>query len=444
MRIMLGTFLSLLLVTTPAAAQTPTAPSPAPLGIDGEITSWLQLRGEVRTRIEGFSGGGFSDGDDVYFMDRFRLNAAVRPATALGFVVQAQDSRAFAKTAGSQAAPFRGTLDLRLAYADLGTAHVIRIGRQELAFGEQRLIGHLAWANTARSFDGARAVVKTAIGQIDAFVASVVAIDPARFDRSGDGNLITGSYVSITSLPRQNIEPYFFWRRAPDLPGESGGTATLGQATSGLRVAGRVPWSLDYSGEVVVQTGSLGADEVRAWAGHAALGRTLAQVAASPRVFGEYNYASGDADGADGTRGTFDQLYPTGHDKLGLSDQVGWKNVHHARIGVELRRGPRWAFAGSYHSWWLASAADGLYNAAGALLARSIAGTAGRHVGQEIDGQLAFSYSPQLQLGAGYSHVLPGRFLENTTPGRSYRSPYLMVTYVFLGEQPAAGRRTAR
>jgi len=31
------------------------------------------------------------------------------------------------------------------------------------------------------------------------------------------------------------------------------------------------------------------------------------------------------------------------------------------------------------------------------------AGTAGRHVGQEIDIQAAYNYSPQLQIGTGYA-----------------------------------------
>jgi hypothetical protein len=423
----------------------PTAPTPAPLplGVDGQLASWLQVRGEFRTRIEGFTGGGFDDNDDAYWMDRFRFNATVRPSRSFALVVQAQDARAFRKAAGSRAAPFRDTLDLRMAYAEIGAGGLVRVGRQELAFGEQRLLGHLNWANTARSFDGIRTIIKNRFGQIDGFAASVVSIDPQRFDTSGRGNVIAGTYVSLDGpAPAQVVEPYFFWRRSPNVIAESGGVGHLHQGTSGVRSAGKAPWALDYSAEVSVQTGSVGTDDIAAWAGHGTVGKTLAGTPGRPRFFGEYNYASGDDDATDGTRGTFDQLYPTGHDKLGLSDQVGWKNVHNARIGVEFRAASRWSIAGSYHSWWLSSAADGLYNASGALVARSTTGTAGRHVGQEIDGQLVYSYSPQLQIGGGYAQLLPGQFLENTTPGRSYRFPYVMVTYVFLGEQPAIGRRT--
>jgi hypothetical protein len=423
----------------------PVPATPVPLGVNGQLASWLQVRGEFRTRIEGFSGGGFGDNGDAYWMDRFRLNATVRPSKSLAFVVQGQDSRAFDKTAGSQVAPFRDTLDLRVAYGEIGSNSTVRIGRQELAFGEQRLLGPLPWTNTARSFDGARVTLKSKLGQVDAFAASVVTIDPTGFDKSGSGNLISGAYGSFTAvIPKQVIEPYFFWRQSRDIAAELGGLAPLHQATTGLRVAGKLPAALDYSGEVAVQTGSVGPDSVMAWAGHSAIGKTLTGTPGHPRMFAEYNYASGDADRADGTRGTFDQLYPTGHDKLGLADQVGWKNIHGARGGVEIKPTAKWQLAGSYHSWWLASATDGLYGASGALVTRSPTGTAGRQVGQEVDAQLAYAYSPQLQIGAGYAHLIPGEFLNNMTPGHSYNYPYVMVTYVFLGEKPAIRRRKAQ
>jgi hypothetical protein len=428
-----------------ADAQSPAAPAPQPipLAVTGELAPWLQVRGELRTRIEGFSGGGFGDAKDAYWMDRFRVNATIRPSRWLAFVAQAHDARAFHKTTGSQAAPFRDTLDLRMAYGEIGSKHLVRVGRQELAFGEQRLLGHLGWANTARSFDGVRATIKTRAGQIDGFAMSVVAINPSGFDKSGNGNLISGVYASLTTLaPRQAVEPYFFWRLARNVSAELGGTAPLHQATTGLRMAGKIPAALDYSGEVALQTGSVGRDDVMAWAGHGVVGKTLK--AAPVRIFGEYNYASGDSSAADGARGTFDQLYPTGHDKLGLSDQVGWRNIHNVRAGVEVRPTSKWLIAGSYHSWWLASVTDALYGASGAVVARSVSGAAGRLVGRELDGQVSYTYSSQLQIGGGYAHLIPGEFLKNTTPGRSYRAPYVMVTYVFLGEKPAIGGRKAQ
>ncbi len=417
-------------------------PGPAPLGVDGQLTPWLQVRGEFRARIEGFTGGGFADTTDTYWMDRFRLNATASPTKLLKFVVQVQDARAFDKTTGSQNVPLRDTLDLRMAYLEFGSTSAVRIGRQELAFGEQRLLGHLSWTNTARSFDGARATLKRSGLQLDLFAASVVTIQPDAFDKSGVGNGLYGAYLSTTAIvPKQTLEPFILWRQSRGIAAELGGVADLHQATTGVRMAGTLPSAFDYSTETASQTGSVGPDAVRAWASHWNLGKTLTASPARPRFFGEYNYASGDANRADGTRGTFDQLYPTGHDKYGLADQVGWRNIHHARAGVEFKPSPKWGVNGGYHSWWLASVTDALYSAGGAAVARSAAGTAGRHVGQELDLQAAYNYSPQLQIGGGYAYLIPGQFLKNTTPGHAYSYPYVMVTYVFLGEKPAISWR---
>jgi hypothetical protein len=150
-------------------------------------------------------------------------------------------------------------------------------------------------------------------------------------------------------------------------------------------------------------------------------------------VFGEYNYASGDETAGDGIRGTFDQLYPTAHDKYGLADQVGWKNIHHVRTGFELRPQSKLLLSGSYHSYWLASVRDALYSASGGVLARGAADASDRHVGQELDLQASYAPSARVQVTGGYAHLFPGAFLKAATPGKAYNFPYVMVTTMLLG-----------
>ena len=172
-------------IAQPPAVAVKTTRQPAPLGVDGQLTPWLQVRGEFRARVEGFTGGGFADNSDAYWMDRFRLNATISPARSMKFVVQVHDARAFDKAIGSRVVPLRDTLDLRMAYGEFGSTNAVRIGRQELAFGEQRLLGYAGWLNTARTFDGARVTLKRNGLQVDAFAASVVTIQPDAFDKSG-------------------------------------------------------------------------------------------------------------------------------------------------------------------------------------------------------------------------------------------------------------------
>lgn len=424
--------------TSDPVAATPAA-LPVTLGLDGHVASWLQVRGEVRTRIEGYSSGGFAEGnDDAYWLNRFRLDATIRPTPSVAFVLQAQDARAFDKSAGSQLAPFRDSFQLRTGYLELGQRNRVRVGRQELSFGEQRLLGPVTWTNTAKTVDGARLTLSRKDLQLDAFAVSPVTIRPDAWDDSGGGNAIYGLYASFTIVPKQVIEPYVFWRRSSGVRAELGGTAPLHQTTVGGRIAGKLPLTVDYSLEATIQGGSVGVDAVRASAVHALLGKTFGR---TPRMFAEYNYASGDGNRTDGVRETFGEGFLSGHDKLGLSDLVGWRNIRHARVGVDIKPQPTWQISASYHSWWLASATDGLYNAGGALVARSPTGAAGSHVGQEIDAQATYTYSRQLQFSTGYAYIIPGEFLKHTTPGHAYSYPFLMVTYVFLGEHPAPVRK---
>ena len=222
------------------------------------------------------------------------------------------------KTVGPTGTPFKAPFDLRTAFADVGAATgpvTIRAGRQELVYGEQRLVGHVSWLNAARTFDGVKVTFRTKAFSADVFATSVVRILDGEFDKSGNGNRFAGVYGTTTKLiPQASVEPYVLFKRDVNLRARPAGSATLNETTTGVRIAGKLPARLDYGVEMALQRGSLGTDDVSAWAGHWQLRESLPGRAAV-RLTGEYNFASGDEDPADSVRGTFDQLYPTPHDK---------------------------------------------------------------------------------------------------------------------------------
>jgi hypothetical protein len=416
-------------VPAPQVAAAPRAP--VPNRVNEVLPRWL--------RMEGFDALGFNDTrEDLYWLSRFRFNATVAPAKRLSFQVQAQDARVTKKTVGPTGAPFKAPFDVRMAFADIGSATsaiAARVGRQELVYGDQRLVGHVGWLNAARTFDAAKVTFRTKALTVDAFGASVVRTLIDEFDKSGAGNRFAGAYATTTKLiPHASLEPYLFWKRDVNLTGELGAVANLQHSTIGMRLAGRMPARLDYGVEMAIQRGSLGAEDVKAWAGHWQLRESLPG-AGAVKLTGEYNFASGDEDPRDGVRGTFDQLYPTPHDKTGLADQIGWKNIHHVRAGVEVVPLKALPVNVNYHSWWLAEARDAVYAVNNSVVGRVAAGAVDRHVGQELDVQVARAITPQIQAAAGYAHIFTGAFLKQTTPGASYSHPYVMVTYVFLAER---------
>ena len=290
----------------------------------------------------------------------------------------------------------------------------VRVGRQELVYGEQRLVGHVGWANAARTFDAARVTLRTKMFSVDAFGASVVRTLVDEFDKSGAGNRFAGAYATTQKLiPQATVEPYVFWKRDVNLRGELGTVANLQHSTVGVRLAGKMPARLDYGVEMAIQRGSLGSEDVEAWAGHWQLRESLPGRGAV-KLTGEYNFASGDEDPADGVRGTFDQLYPTPHDKTGLADQIGWKNIRHARAGVRIHAGQGTA---DRHQLSLLVAGGTARRrlqrrqcraSAGCRPARPTRTSARKSTSRSRARSRRISPSPR-----GYAHIAPGAFLED-------------------------------
>ena len=278
----------------------------------------------------------------------------VEAAPWLRFVAEAQDARVFGNIGVPDSPPYQDPIDLRLGYVELGNTDAgsfgLRVGRQELGYGELRLLGPSNWANAARVFDAVRATWRPSKAyRLDAFAASVVNPIRGEFNTHTPGNNLHGLYGGLQDVvPKATIEPYVLWRIGPNLDFK----------TVGTRWVGKLPRNFDYGIEMARQQGRVSGDDFQAWAGHWVIGYTVRKT----RWIAEYNYATGDDDPQDGRLETFDVLYPTPHNKYGLADRVGWRNIHHLRYGVEYKPLPAWTFVGNYHTWWLATTNDGLYS----------------------------------------------------------------------------------
>ncbi len=359
-------------------------PAASPLSpVNRLLPGWLRLSGEFRDRFGARTAYGFKTGvNDAYDLTRARLSLEIAPHEWVRGFIQVHDARA------SGIAPLRATsavkdiLDLRQGYVEFlagcQTRVKLRVGRQELIFGKERLVGAPDWGNTARSFDAARLTLTHDKARVDVFASSVVNI------------------------------------------------------TTGGRFAGQLPKGFDYALEGARQGGHYASEDVAAWAGYSILGFTATQLPFKPRFSAEYDYATGDRSRTDGRISTFDQLYPTNHSYYGIADQVGWRNIKGLRTGVELRPRVKIKFTFDHHFFRLASAHDGLYNSSGALVVRPpAAGALSTDVGREIDVFMAWTPLPVVTVGSGFAHLFPGQFLIKNSPGSGTSFPYAFLTYKF-------------
>jgi len=408
--------------------------------LDAELPNWLAFGVEERLRYEGYNNGGFkANNKDSYLLNRFRFQVTIRPTGWLKVVSQVQDARPLLQKP-PYGPPNENRWDLKLAYAELGDPEKqwisLRVGRQLINYNNT-LIGDSEWRNQARSYDAAVVNLHYDRYRLGIFAASVVNPLASGISHHLEGNNIYGLYGGIDRVvPNSVLEPFVLWRVAPSAAVETAGapgTGRLGESAYGFRFKDQSVRNLDFSWESVWERGHAGTNPIRAWGVTAGAGYRIDSAPWHPRLFAEYDYASGDRNPADGIHGAFDTMYPTAHDRFGIADQIGWQNIIAVRGGITLEPHRRWTVTAQSIDFRLASATDWLYNSSGAGVARDPAGKSGTHIGEELDAYTWYELNRHVNVGAGIGHLFAGQFLQATTKGPSYNYTYLAVNFKDYG-----------
>ncbi|MGA7831857.1 MAG: alginate export family protein, partial [Terracidiphilus sp.] len=194
------------------------------------------------------------------------------------------------------------------------------------------IIANSEWRNQGRSYDAAVLNLNGKREHLGIFAASAVVPQAYGVSPHQEGNNIYGAYGRIDDLvPHSNLEPFFLWRVQPAEVVEAAVAKKTGKENEkvfGVRFKAQVRNAFDYGGEVIYEGGTVGTQSIGAWAAQAGAAYQFLDVATKPRVFTQYDYASGNSHPATNAKhSTFDTIYPTAHDRLGITDLFGWQNI---------------------------------------------------------------------------------------------------------------------
>ncbi|HEX9454242.1 MAG TPA: alginate export family protein, partial [Candidatus Binatia bacterium] len=200
--------------------------------------------------------------------------------------------------------------------------------------------------------------------------------------------------------------------------------------TIGGRASGKIgATNLDFDVEAAGQFGHVGNGRVVAGMFTSVLGYTLPVKDFTPRVYFEFDYASGDKKPG-GSVGTFNQLYPNGHAYLGYIDYIGRQNIISPSAGVSLIPVHDLTLSLQQYLFWRASDRDAIYNKSGAVLRAGTATTA-RYVGTETDLLATYNFTRHLQGSTGYSHFFSGDFIRKSGRDSDSNFFYGALQYTF-------------
>lgn len=414
-----ATFLLALFATVVESAPA-SSPDPTPPGRETELTVGAQvwLRGQGRMNGDFRSRQGSDQGA---VLQRARLQVRGRYGPAAAFV-QVQDARqwgAEASTANNDA-----NTDLHQGYLELGgasqsVAGYVRAGRQEISYGTMRLIGHLPWAPTARSFDAIRGHAEVGKFSVDGFGAILERPQAFTVEATGqsvtnDGSQLYAAQLAYAAHPLLTVEVLGLLGRLRPNPSAVARDKTI--LSPDAHVFGKAR-GFFYDVEGSVQRGTAEGRSHRAWAWAAFAGYRVETLTAKPGLRAGIAQASGQActgtpeEGCGGRDSTeFFNFYPTNHIHYGLVDLAGWRNIRDVDVRALLGSNAPLEMAAAYHYLALTQTTGAWKNAAGALVGAGWdPDNQASELGHEVD--LTATYKPieGLMLQGGYGVFVPGQ-----------------------------------
>jgi Alginate export len=431
------------------AARTTGNPAPydfhdvAPItDLDAKLPHWIDFQAEERFRVEGYDNNTFkANADDRYLLNRFRFQVDLHASSWLRVTAQVQDARA-----GFQNPPIgppnTDRWDLKLAYVEIGAPDKhwfnLRVGRQLINYNNT-IIANSEWRNQGRSYDAAVLNLNAHREHVGIFAASAAVPQAYGVSPHQEGNNIYGAYGRIDDLvPHSNLEPFFLWRVQPAEvvePAVSKKTGKEDEKVEGLRFKAQAHESFDYGGEFIFENGNVGSKLIRAYAAQAGAAYKFLHGPSKPRLFAQYDYASGNSDPAKNlTHTTFDTIYPTAHDRFGIADLFGWQNIESARAGVTVEPHRRLTFTVQALDFWAPSALDSIYNTSGSAIVTNKTDH-GHHVGAEIDSYSWYELNQHFNLGGGIGYFGGGQFLTDVTTSHSYTYYYFALNFKDNGKK---------
>jgi hypothetical protein len=411
--------------------------------LDEKLPNWIDLQAEERFRYEAYDNSNLKAGtNDSYLLNRFRFQVDLHTPSWFRVTAQVQDARS-----GFQNPPIGppNTVrwDLKLAYAEIGAPDKhwfsLRVGRQLINYNNT-INANSEWRNQARSYDAAVLNLNAKREHLGIFAASAVVPQAYGVSPHQEGNNIYGAYGRIDDLVglHSNLEPFVLWRVQPAEVVEPAAAKTTGHENEkaiGLRLKEQPHAAFDYGGEFIYETGKVGTQRIGAFATQEGAAYQFLNVASKPRVFTQYDYASGNGNPAqNATHSTFDTIYPTAHDRFGITDLFGWQNIEAVRAGATIEPHRRLTFTVQGLDFWAPSAVDSIYNTSGSSIVFNKTNH-GHHLGAEIDSYSWYELNKHFNLGGGIGYFGGGQFLTNVTTSHSYTIYYVALNFKDNGKK---------
>lgn len=387
-------------------------------------SAWVSFGGHIRVRNELWDNFAFNDNfDDGFVLGRATAHADFHLGDKWRVYTELKTANSTDRDLpGGRRALDVDTFEVQQAFVDykFGNSQ-LRVGRQELLFGGQRLVSPLPWGNTLRTWQGVRYDNKYKGWNTAIFATEFVPVRQYDTNRGSDDLQFNGIHTQ-GKIGKWGSSFYYF---------NLNGAAERNVHTVGSRwTRNEATWDLDL--EFSGQTGSDAQDnDIQAFSFASLLGFKIKHDILK-KVFVGFDYATGDDAPFDDDTETFDQLFPLGHAYLGFADFIGRRNISALNVGANFKFSPKLSGRAAIHSFYKTEEEDAVYNAGGGVLRAGFAdGSGSSHIGNELDLTLNYLIKKGLAAQFGFVYFLTGDVIEETGSDANARFAYWQLNYTF-------------
>jgi hypothetical protein len=366
------------------------------------------------------------------------------------------DDRYTSTAAGKNLAENDGPFQLQMAYVAIGNLKqfplTLKVGRQELVYGEGRLLGNAFWLNIPHTFDAIKVRYQDSFFGVDVFAANLVYVDADHFEDSNSQDTLSGAYFDFPGVSKENVTELYVLARNVSrgivtdnwshVPAPFRFTAPQDTYTYGYRTKTKPgalgPW--DYGIEAMWQLGDRTAVfpattvavakaaprlDQDAWAFVLQGSYTWKDVPVKPKLALIISWASGDSNSTDKNSQTFQNLLPSNHGLYGAMDLSSLQNIEDYRVSFSIKPSSTTSLTLDAHQQYLENTHDFWYNVAG--VPRNTAGAtpgSGKgfginpsyspDLGQEIDVIGGWTVTKGLLLEGGVGHFFRGQYVKSS------------------------------
>ncbi|WP_316829826.1 alginate export family protein [Pedobacter aquatilis] len=393
-----------------------------PLSHDQSI--YLSLGGEVRYQYFYFKNENWGESpkdNDGFVLNRYLGHVDFHGGKYFRIFAQLQSSMA----AGKEEVPSpvdQNVLDLHQAFVDFNTGIgaatklTFRVGRQELAYGSQRLVSVREAPNNRQSFDAVKIMVKRQHIKIDGFYSYYVPAKAAIFDdRFSADTKFWGVYSVFTNVPViKNLDFYYLGIHKKNAVYDDGKGIETRHSVGGR--FWNTTGGFQYDVEGLYQFGDLNQKSIAAWTLSANLSYSFLKTKHELQAGIKAEAISGDKNYGDGRLNTFNPLFPKGA-YFGLAALIGPYNLLDAHPYVEYNLTKKLVLAADYDLFWRMNRNDGLYAVNGKLI-YSGKNVSAKHIGRQIGAELRYSPNKFLYLRQEITWFNAGEFLKQAGTGK--------------------------